>query len=744
MWALVGAALVFFLAAFAAIPGPMHTSHMLIGAGFICFGVALVWRRADQRRRRRVQADVAAGDGVDRRMEQLQDLRWELRESEARYRNLLDTQVELIIRRDHAGRLTFANQAFCTAFDVALADVIGTPFCPEVIERSREHDDAAGAKAHVRRSLEYIETAVGKRWIAWEERPVPGVDDAVAEVQIVGRDVTEQRRSAAELAQARDDANAANRAKSRFLAAMSHEIRTPMNGILGMAGLLHDTVLAPEQQTYVRAVDQSARTLLALIDEILDFSKIEAGKLELNEAPFAIDGLVQEVVELLSPRAHDKGLEIAWTIERNMPERLIGDATRMRQILLNLVGNAVKFTDRGGINVAVGRARGDKRGERVVFRVRDTGIGLTPEAQASLFMEFEQADDPARRRQGGSGLGLAISRRLAHAMGGDISVTSAPGRGSTFVVDVPLRRAPGSDRMLRHSAPATRHVLLAFDRLIERRAVRDILKASDVPVAEADGLDCGPLVADAARDGRPFNLVIVDCEDDPVAAGALLEGARQCAPDMPVDGLVLISAVGRGNLKEFRERGFGSYLVRPVRPQSLLAHVDGFPVGSDAGAVGDEGRPAMPIGLPNLAGAATRILLVEDNEINALLARSLLDKFGCVTVIAVSGREAVEAVRATLEAGKAPFDLVLMDVHLPELDGLAACRAIHQLLETPQGRGHRRPPIVALTANAFEEDRRRCLAAGMDDYLPKPFDKSDLQAVLQRWCTRSAPVRKAG
>ena len=738
MWALVGAAMVFFAAAFVSIPGPIRTAHGLIGAGLICFGVAVVWRRADQRRRRRTGQGLSGVDGVDRRIEQLQDLRWELRESEARYRDLLDAQIDIIIRRDSSGRLTFANQAFCISFGVELAAVLGTDFEPEVVERAPVAEHAADLPPRTSRTLEYVETAVGKRWIAWERRAVPGIEAGATEVQIVGRDVTAQRRSAAELAQARDDADAANRAKSRFLAAMSHEIRTPMNGILGMAGLLSDTTLSAEQQTYVRAVDQSARTLLALIDEILDFSKIEAGKLELNEAPFALDAMVQEVVELLSPRAHDKGLEVAWTIERNMPQRLIGDAARIRQILLNLVGNAVKFTDRGGINVSIGRARGDSRAERIVFRVRDTGIGLSQEAIGSLFREFEQADDPARRRQGGSGLGLAISQRLARAMGGDVTLTSAPGRGSTFVVDIPLRAAPGTTRLLQHSAPASRHVLLAFDRLIERRAVRDILKAADVPVTEADGLDCAQLIAEAAGSGRSFDLIVVDCEDDPQAAGRLLAQARSAAPSHGVDGIVLISAVGRANLKEFREQGFDAYLVRPVRPQSLLAHVDGFPLPSTI-----EPTPEHVQMAPATARAGAKapsVLLVEDNAINALLARSLLEKFGCTTAAVISGREAIEAVQATLDGAAAAFDLILMDVHLPELDGLTASRAICQMFATSSAP---RPAIVALTANAFEEDRQRCLAAGMDDYLPKPFDKAALQTMLERWCGARRPLLKA-
>ena len=678
---------------------------------------------------------VAIADGIDVRVEELKDVVWELRESEARYRDLLDTQEHVIARRDGDGCLTYVNKAFCKLFGVTPEDVLGRPWVPTVLAEERPAVEA-GSGRHVR-YVQLLETALGARWLAFEEHRGPGqTGDKSGEkggLQFVGSDITDARAAQSELASARDEAQAADRAKSRFLAAMSHEIRTPMNGIMGMAGLLSETHLSPEQNTYLGAIDQSARTLLLLIDEILDCSKIEAGKLVLAAQPFAFDACVQGAVELLAPAAHEKGLEIAWTTDGSLPFLLTGDAARVRQIMLNLIGNAVKYTDRGGVVVSVGCEPRGGADASITVRVKDTGIGLSREAIGRLFAEFNQGDDATALRRGGTGLGLAISRRLARAMGGDITVESEPGRGAVFTVRLALpvaaNRPNGAHR---HSQAARGSVLLAFDRLIERRALAANLSAIGLAAIEADDALAGSEIETAAGSARPVGYVVCDAQADPADAAEVLARARAHAPDGRVMGVLLIDPATRPSLEQFRAAGFTSYLVRPVRPSALKAR---FGLEPSSGTV-DERTLADAAATAKVAksGRPRHVLLAEDNAVNALLATRMLEKAGCTVMHVGDGEQAMAAVIASLEADQRGFDLILMDVHMPRLDGLAAAAGIRAL--AAKDGNFVLPPMVALTANAFVEDRERCLAAGLDDYLAKPFHKSDLTALLERWDRR--------
>jgi two-component system, sensor histidine kinase and response regulator len=672
------------------------------------------------------------GDRLERGLEDLKDLQWQIRENETRYRDLLDNQADVILRRDAEGRLTFVNQAFCRVFGHERAAVLGQPFRPRVSSGDKASPLAPGAAIRHQRYVQEIETAAGLRWFEWEEHAVPADDGAVTEVQSLGRDITETRRVQAQLTEARRQAEAANRAKSRFLAAMSHEIRTPMNGILGMTGLLGETELSAEQQTYTRAIDRSARTLLTLIDEILDFSKIEADKLVLKSEPLSIEDSVQGVVELLAPKAYSKGIDIAWAIDPAVPHSLLGDEVRLRQIVTNLVGNAIKFTDAGGVLVTVGRLADTAKpltGDEVAvaITVEDSGIGIAPDALPFLFQEFEQAEAAVRRRLGGTGLGLAISRRLARAMAGDIFVASEPGKGSTFTAVARLRRAGDKASAAPPAMPASgRHVLLALDRPIERRALGLALEGAGVPVEDGTVANAGELIDAAARAGEPFTTILIDGALDREAAAKLLARVQEAAAGQTVQAVVVLDTSAKGGFPDLQSAGFEAYLVRPVRPRSLLACIEaGF-------AEPREPAPAVaPRERTPRMGKAISVLLVEDNDINALLARRLLEKAGCNVRSCVNGREAVEAFQRILGGADTPVDLVLMDVHMPVLDGLEASRAIRRLHVS---RAIKCPPIVAVTANAFEEDRRQCLDAGMDDYLTKPFDRDDLDRLLDRWC----------
>ncbi len=722
------------------IPGPIALWHVLlaVACGLAGLSVILALGARDAQRVAREGPRQAIVERIERRLEHLQDVQWELRENEARYRELLDSQDEAIVRRDQEGNLTFANRAFLEAFGVSAGEVLGKPFEVTVCDDNCIEPLTVDAGIRQQRFAQHAVTVAGPRWIEWEEQLVAAAGGGF-EVQSVGRDVTEQRLQEAQLAEARDQAEAANRAKSRFLAAMSHEIRTPMNGILGMASLLTETQQTPEQQTYTRAIDQSARTLLALIDEILDFSKIEAGKLELAEDVFALDACVQCAVELLAPRAHEKGLELGWSVDPRLPSLVIGDETRVRQILLNLLSNAVKFTDAGGVSIRVSRVAPalDAPGSvGIDIVVEDTGIGLSPDDMRLLFSEFEQAETAIARRNGGTGLGLAISMQLARAMGGDIRVRSASGRGSTFTAHLVLRSAVAKELGASTADAHGGRVLLAFDRALERQALMHALVSAGIAADQCGVGDAAELIAKSAEDGVPFDKIVIDGELGPGGAGQLLDWARRHGAGIEVRGIVLVNVSARSSLAEFRSAGFDAYLVRPVRPASLLMQLKGaVDASTGCGDRADAGERTEDVA--TLAGQ--RVLLAEDNEINALLAKRVLERCGCDYVAVPNGAEAVDAIRRSLAGDAPPVDMILMDVFMPELDGVEAAREIKKLYAVTND-ARTAPPIIALTANAFAEDKQRYLEAGMDDYLAKPFDRAGLENLLRRWSRRQGGV----
>ncbi|MCB1520104.1 MAG: response regulator [Hyphomicrobiaceae bacterium] len=753
------------LAGLVLLPSPIGSAHVAIAAGAALLVAAAVICAVDDFHS--ISSDVAPQreryarliETLERRLEKMQDVHWQISESDVRYRDLLDAQLEVILRRDEHDRLTFVNQAFVKTFGIPADEALGRPFAPRVIEGSGVSPLRTGDGERSRTYEERLETTAGSRWIAWNEHVVAsGVGDGF-EVQAVGRDVTEDRRMSAALAEARDQAEAANRAKSRFLAAMSHEIRTPMNGILGMAGLMREQHLTEEQRTYADAIDQSARALLTLIDEILDFSKIEAGKLVINDAPFSLAASAQSVVELLSPRAHEKGLELALNVDPMFDAPVVGDAYRVRQIMLNLLSNAVKFTDRGGIAVTIaGRHVGDdERRLHVSVAVEDSGIGLSTEEMRQLFTEFEQAETAVRRQQGGTGLGLAISRRIAMAMGGEIRVTSAPGRGSTFIAEFFVKENSVSSHDAKTTAAGTTDhhvVLLALNHRMERASIARILRAAGHVAIEASMDEAQSVIASAAAEGTPVDRLVVDVGCDARIAGELLAAARAVCGKTLI-GLVTVNVLARAGLSAFRDNGFDRYLVRPVRAHSLLRQIAEHP--------GPEGRSAVELAaggatppaeksLPRTsadAAADVVVLLVEDNDINALLATRVLERCGCCVEHCRNGDEAVKRAIAAMTGGTPQLDLILMDIFMPGIDGLAAAKLIREAharmaAENP-GCLPPLPAIVALTANAFPEDRARYLSEGMDDYLAKPFDVRDLVGVLDHWVpSRSAVGPRKG
>jgi PAS domain S-box-containing protein len=689
---------------------------------------------------------LAVGERPERGVEALQDPHWKIRAEEARYRDLLDNQTDVLLRRDEDGRLTFVNRAFCRMFGMDSSAALGQAFLPRVLSGDRRAPLAPGGTLCRQRYVQEIETARGARWFEWEEHWVAAGDVGVVEVQCRGRDITESLQAEVELRAARTQSEAANRAKARFLAAMSHEIRTPMNGILGMTALLADTQLKPDQRAYAQAIEGSARTLLALIDEILDLSKIEADKLELNCAPLALEDCVAGVVGLLAGKAQEKGIDIAWSIDPSLPRLLLGDEVRVRQIITNLIDNAIKFTDSGGVSITVGRAQARTpppaaNALAVAIAVRDTGIGIAAESLPALFAEFAQVDAGARRRQSGTGLGLAISRRLTRAMGGDILVETAPGRGSTFTAVIHLPPADGSvpspsDRQA--EGRAFDRVLLALDRPTERCALRLALEGAGLPVEESTIAGAAAAADAAARAKAPFTTVVVDGACGSGAAAQLLHDVGAASAPEPLLGIVVLDAAAEGEFAS-RDAGLRAHVLRPVRPHTILALLAGRRL-----HVANREPPGRRLSLRACRKTPLSVLLAEDNDVNALLARRLLEKAGCGVRTCGNGREAVDAVRLALSGAQLGYDLILMDARMPVLDGLEATRQIKELYAGHGDRAMPCPPIIAVTASAFDDDRRDCLAAGMDDYLAKPFDAEVLLRVIDRWCGAKGTRSDAG
>jgi PAS domain S-box-containing protein len=648
--------------------------------------------------------------------EALADRNWELQEAEQRARSLFESQGDLIVLRDAEACISFVNDAYCELARQPRSALIGSQFTLDVLEQGASALEQNGTRIHDQK----IAGPLGPRWIAWREGLVRSDAGRPAEMQCVGRDVTDRTETERALAEARDQADAASRAKSRFLAMASHEIRTPLNGIIGMSGLLLDTPLTPEQMTYARAVKTSGDALLSLIEELLDYSKIEADKIDLEHRPFALATLIEDITELLAPRAQVRQLEIAAYVDERLPMEVVGDAARLRQVLLNLAGNAIKFTSTGGVALIVEPGISP---HEISFLVRDTGIGIAPEAQQRIFREFEQADERIARSYGGTGLGLSISERIVKRMGGRITLESQPGVGSTFEVSIPLTASHGSEREQKaFAAPdlTGQSIMLVSPQgieasLIARRLQRwggQTCMVSDVAVAQA-------LLPE-----RPWHAVLVDRAFGAVDVEALGETARSHATQR----IVMFTPAARHELQPSASSAFTGYLIKPLRAASLAARLTMMPEVPAPDLGGDVLIEASDDAETAAVAPARRlsILVAEDNEINALLMRSLLTRLGHHAVITTNGEAALESWLAAKSADT-PYDLVLMDIQMPQLDGIETTRRIR---EREAGQPGRQTPILALTANTLVEDRYACFEAGMDGFLIKPLDREKLADAL--------------
>jgi len=671
--------------------------------------------------RLRARALEASTSGLQSLAEKLEDslaslsaLNGELHQSEARYKGLVDAQGDAILRRSPDSHLTYGNDSFFRLFGLDPNGAVGRAFAPEPHPDSRTAEFGSfgqfGGAANRAGYDQKVRTVYGWRWIAWEDFAIRDPVGRLIEVQSVGRDITERKALEDALTEARDRAEAANRAKSGFLATMSHEIRTPMNGVLGMAKLLLETRMSPEQRTYAEAIRQSGESLLSLIEQILDFSKIETGAIDLEQEEVDVRATVDAVIELLAPRAHEKNIEIIGVISADTPAIVRSDGVRLTQILTNLVGNAIKFTASGGVRIDVcGVEDSGRRG--LQFRIKDTGVGIPEDRHGEIFKEFVQADSTYARRFGGSGLGLAISRRLVEAMDGEIGVDSKPGAGSVFWFRVP---AP----VLRNISQADAALLAGYRVAIVARNV--ILREGLADLVRSAGGEVIPLWSSNSR-GKP-PLALPDA--------LLIDAGTTAQLDLPIKPLAqtrsvaLLTPAARGWLESLNGFGFSGYLVKPVRLKSLVDHVRGRSGHAEDDppeeSIAADHAPerAVPHSVRSL-----KVLLAEDNAINALLARQLLERRGHRITVVTSGEDAIAALRGDT------FDLLFTDLHMPGLDGLETARKVRV---GEGGRAATSIPIVALTADAMDATRQACQDAGMDGFLTKPIAPAEFDYMIAR------------
>ncbi len=635
-----------------------------------------------------------------------------------------------IVITDRDAAIEYANPKFFELTGYSEKEIIGQN--PRILSSGRH------PKEHYREMWDTL--LAGKTWngeflnrkksgeLFWEHAAISPVKDPRGDITnfvAVKLDITDSKLAQKEIEKARDAAVELARMKSEFLANMSHEIRTPMNAIIGMGGLLMDTALNDQQRDYVKTMTGAGEALLDIINDILDFSKIESGKMTIENTDFDLAETVESTADLLAARAQAKGLELLCLVDPCVPQGLCGDQGRLRQVLLNLVGNAVKFTEKGEVAIAVRCAKSSEASATLRFEVRDTGIGISEEGRKRLFQTFSQADTSTTRKYGGTGLGLSICKKLVEMMGGEIGVESAPGRGSTFWFTLPfdIRSCSPAPRPPRAEVAGAK-TLVVDDNAANREIVGRYLELWKMPFAfAASGEEALAALRKAAAGGDPFRLAVLDMQM-PGMDGLMLSRAIGADPAIPpLSRLMLTSLGGILPQPELQAAGVHSCLTKPLHPTALLKAI---------GAALSGGAPAAPAAPAEPAAETAqaarnpyfRVLVAEDNTVNQKVAVMQLAKLGYEAEVAANGQEALDALK------RRPYDLVLMDCQMPEMDGYQATAEIRKL-EAEQGLPH--IPIVAMTAGAMKTDADKALAAGMDAYLSKPVRIETLAATLERW-----------
>jgi len=673
-------------------------------------------------------------------------------EPAATKQNAVAEVMPLIAWCDGAYRLVSVNEGFASFFGVPAANWRGIEFCPGGKKASQSKSDAPGLEQS--RYKTSVKGRRGTQVIDWQE-----IHQGAESILLIGTPLASPQQETTKPLQPgesildrlndhRIDQHTAEgeTAKMHFLATMSHEMRTPLNGILGMTGLLLDTQLDANQRAYADAVRESGSALLALINDLLDYSKFESGKFKLDTTTFDTHALFHGVAELLSPRAASKGIEIATILDPSVPTRLRGDEARLRQILVNLAGNGVKFTDEGGVTIEVSAEPSRESYVKLIVSVRDTGIGMSPDTQSAIFEEFAQVGSDSRRKLEGTGLGLAIAKKLTEAMGGSIVVESKLGSGSVFQFHVEVGAAAAQAEPVSNSN--TRIVLLTASDVLARATALQLEAVGHTELTTVGAINDALSALEENKDA------LLLCDSD------FADTHGETITAVCDRSIVLLTPMMRHQLETYQQQGFGGYLIKPVRQHSLKAQLNPSlagrtPVGSSKdlplqtsthtdeamtrGASAFEQSPgqnrtnSLPSGQVNRAKTKPlNILLAEDNRINAVLATALIEREGHSVDVAVNGEEALNAL------GRDKYDMVFMDMHMPEMDGVSAAEAI-RVLDTPD----RDIPIIALTANAMASDRKKCLDAGMDDFLSKPFEPADFTEMFDKWSNGRNRLEKA-
>ena len=655
-----------------------------------------------------------------------------LRESEELFRTVSETAPIAIFRSDEKGQVLYMNARWSEMSGRKPEEALGSGWEAAIHPEDRAQvanvwREGTALGMELKDECRFLTPEGNVNWVEWQSRAVHSADGALVGFVGVIEDVTARRAAEQRLREAKEVAEAANRSKSEFLANMSHEIRTPMNGILGMTELALDTDLNPNQREYMDMVKSSAESLLGVINDILDFSKIEAGRMELESVSFSLLDCIESALHPLAVRAHQKGLEVTWAVQGEIPEPLMGDPTRLRQILINLAGNAIKFTKEGEVSVRAERLPSEDADIVIRFAVSDTGIGIPKEKHQLIFDAFSQADSSTTRDFGGTGLGLSISARLIRLMNGEIALESSPGKGSTFTFTVRFamgRTTESAPPVMPRPALVSKRVLVVDDNEVNRRLLMRLLPEWGFePVCAEHGFDALEIFEKSLNEGTPFPLVLLDQNMPRMNGYEVAERIRQIAPGEQVAIVILSSELSSDDQNRDKRLGIERRLTKPLRRAALQETVFqalGVPLPAE--------KERFPY-FEKSGGQGLRLLLAEDNIINQKLAVRLLERMGHHVTLVVNGQEAIEALR------QKPFDLVLMDIQMPVMGGMEATRKIRE----EERKTGTRTPIAAMTAHAMTGDSDKYLENGMDGYVSKPIRIDALRAEIDRLTRKAKP-----